>query len=83
VIACAIERNSTDRTVAITPCTLFSRPRLGERTAIWVRLYTGDDEQNYLWVDETYVQRVESTFKPKGKFKPGFRAEIKDEPAGA
>jgi hypothetical protein len=47
----------------------------------WIKLYTGDKEQSYVWTYEGHVQRIEITFRSKGKFKPGFRLGATSDPA--
>ena len=42
----------------------------------WIKLSTGGKEPSYVWTFEAYVQRIELTFRSKGKFKAGFRAEL-------
>ena len=44
----------------------------------WVKLYTGDVEQGYVWVDESYITQIEITFRPSAKVDTGFRVDTKD-----
>jgi hypothetical protein len=46
----------------------------------WIKLYTGDKEQTYVWTYEGHVQRIEIGFRSKGKFKAGFRVDVTSDP---
>jgi len=45
----------------------------------WVKLYTGDDEQGYVFVHEGNVQRVEVVFLRRSGVPIGFVVESKED----